>query len=63
MDRMANVARLTQVSPIMVRIPADEIRISQSCWELPGLIDRPIFQEQDVTIPVLTESCSQHRPG
>jgi hypothetical protein len=28
MDRMANVAGLTQVFPIMVRIPADEIRIS-----------------------------------
>jgi len=47
----------------MVRIPADQIRISQDCWELPRLIGRPGFQEQDVTIPVFTESCSQHRHG
>jgi len=34
MNRMASVAGLTHVSPIMVRIPANEIRISQDCWEL-----------------------------
>src|SRR5262249_53969316 len=62
MDRMANVAGLTQVSPIVVRIPADQIRISQDYCELPRLIGRPSFQQQDVTIPVLAESCSQHRP-
>jgi hypothetical protein len=47
----------------MVRIPVDEIRISQDCWELPRLIDRPSFQQRDATMRVLSESCSQHRPG
>ena len=63
MDRMANVARLTQVSAVMVRIPADEVRISQDCWEMPRLIGRSGLHQQDVMTPVLTESCSQHRPG
>src|SRR5258708_25999052 len=53
MDRMANITRLTHVPPIMIRITADSIRVSQDCRELPRLIDRSRFQQQHVALGVL----------
>jgi hypothetical protein len=45
MDRMANIPGLTHVPPIMIRITADSIRVSQDCRELLRLIDRSRFQQ------------------
>jgi hypothetical protein len=57
MDRMANMTGLTHVPPIMARITADCIRVSQDCRELPRLVDRSSFQQQHVAMGVLTYSC------
>ena len=57
------MTELTHVPPIMARITADLIRVSQDCRELPRLIDRSSFQQQHEALGVLTYSCSSYRAG